>query len=75
MRSYPQLDINQNERQRGVFKMELFWVMYRLCGGSYRQTQPNGNKQVRKCIQICPGYMHSRLVSVARIFLSTAGLG
>ena len=54
--------------------MELLWVMYKLSGGSYRLTQPNGPKQVSKCIQIFPG-SHSRLVSVAQIFLGSAGPG
>ena len=28
--------------------MQLLWVMYRLCGGSYRVTHTNGHKQVSK---------------------------
>ena len=39
--------------------------------GSYRQTQPNGHWQVRKCILIFSGY--AQQVSVTQIFLGSAG--
>ena len=36
--------------------MEMFWVLNRLVGGSYRVTQRDGHKQVSKPIQIFLGY-------------------
>ena len=47
--------------------MELFWVMYRLCGGGT-------NLYIIK-IMIISGAMLSRFGSVAWVFLGSAGPG
>ena len=66
--------MHQNEGLRAVFKVELLWVMYRLCGVPIHIL----NQMV--IIRSENGYRffldtHSRLVSVAKIFLDSVGPG